>query len=66
MAAIYNPKIKVVSVTKTSTKTEDKANDDFGAYEIVAEVRFTLYADVTDTVAQLTKEAREKLDHALS
>ena len=66
MSAIYKPKFKVVSVTKTSTVAQDKANDDFGAYEIVAEVKFTLYSDNLDAIKKLTKEAEEKLEHVLN
>lgn len=68
MAAILGPKHKVLAVNKTSTEAQDKANGGYGAYEIVAEVRFTLYTEAqgTDAVKELTAEANDKLDHALS
>jgi len=65
MAAILNPKFKVVLINKVSTEKFDKANDGYGQYEIIAEVRFSLYSDTGNT-QHLTNEAMEKLNHALS
>jgi len=69
MAAIYDPKCRVTSVKKISTPAFDKENGGYAEYEIVAEVKFSLYNDaknINEIVEQLKAEALDKLEHALS
>lgn len=68
MAAILDPKHKVVSVKKVSTPEFDKENDGYAEYEIIAEVKFSLYhnAPKSEAIAELKQEALRKLEHALS
>lgn len=65
MAAILKPKFKVSSVTKISTPEFDKKNGGYAEFEIVAEVRFSLYSDDGD-IEELTADATHKLESALS
>ena len=68
MAAIYTPKIKIVSVTKVSTPEWDKKNGGYGDCEVVAEVRFNLPIDLEneETLKEVAIESAQKLEHALS
>ncbi len=67
MAAIYEPKIKIISVKKVSTPEWDKQNDGYGDCEVVAEVRFNLPIDLEhESLKDVNDEAIRKLSHALS
>ncbi len=68
MAAILDPKHRVVSVKKVSTPEFDAKNDGYAEYEITAEVKFRLYSDAPQSVAveELKQDAMDKLEHALS